>query len=118
MLVVASETNVRGLVFLPSFLSLSTASIASASQLDGNVAARVRPTRPLRWHTLTVWRDEAAMRPFVRAPEHAAAMRETARLTTLGRFARFEVQRSDEATWARALEALRQVPLVDYSAFR
>lgn len=118
MLVVASETNVRRLSLLPAFLSLAGASVEAARRLDGNRAARVRPTRPLRWHTLTVWRDEAAMRAFVRAPEHAAAMRETARLSTFGRFARFEVQRLDEATWARALEALRQVPLVDYSAFR
>jgi len=42
-------------------------------------------------------------------------MRETARLTS---FARFEVERLDQATWVRALEALRRRPLVDFSVRR
>lgn len=110
MIVAATQSQVRSVWHLVQFLLLAGASLLQAKRAPGNRGATVRPTALLRWHTKTVWSDEATMAAYVRATSHAAAMRQTGRLTDWGRFARFEVAGPKDATWERAFTALSAMP--------
>lgn len=77
--------------------------------MSGHLRTSIFPTRPLIWHTLTCWTDEASMRAFVRAPAHREAMAHTGELATESRFARFETDVApDKVRWRDAFRALRE----------
>jgi len=70
-----TRLRVRSWRFLPGFFVATLRSARQAGRADGNVSASLlREARRTFW-TLTVWRDEAAMRSFMMAAPHRGAMR-------------------------------------------
>lgn len=67
--------------------------------------------------TMTVWRDEAALNTFVRAPIHREAMREGISAVKSARFARFAWPASQvPPSWDEAKRRLSEVEPVTYGA--
>lgn len=67
--------------------------------------------------TMTVWRDEAALNAFVRAPVHREAMREGISAVKSARFARFAWPASQvPPSWDEAKRRLSEVEPVTYGA--
>jgi heme-degrading monooxygenase HmoA len=74
-LVSITRLRVRSLRFLPEFIWYSLRSARQASKSPGNFATRILKERHWAFWTTTSWTDEAAMKNFMLADPHRAAMR-------------------------------------------
>ena len=66
--------RVKRWVHTPLFWRHAIASMADAQAADGNLLAETRTISGVH-HTLSVWRDRAAMLAYLRSARHARAMR-------------------------------------------
>jgi quinol monooxygenase YgiN len=73
-LVSVTRLHLRSAWFLPAFFWHSNKAARQARLAPGNLLAAVRRDRHAGYWTLTVWADEAAMRAFMLAGAHRAAM--------------------------------------------
>jgi hypothetical protein len=74
MLVSVTRLQLRSVRFLLSFLRATRAIQRQMQSSDGFVAGTMNIEPLLAFWTMTVWRDEAAMRAFRNASTHLAAM--------------------------------------------
>jgi quinol monooxygenase YgiN len=73
-LVSVTRFRLRSLRFLPFFMLHAHRTIAQIRKAEGFVAGAVRRDSDLAFWTLTVWRDEAAMRAYGASGAHRKAM--------------------------------------------
>ena len=72
-LVSVTRFRLRSLRFLPFFLLHANRTIAQIRKADGFVAGAVQRDADLAFWTMTVWRDELAMRAFGASGAHRKA---------------------------------------------
>ena len=74
-----TRLRVRSWRYLPGFVIQSLRAVRQAKLADGSLAVSVLRDADCAFWTRTVWRDEAAMRSFMRSggasPHHGAAPR-------------------------------------------
>lgn len=70
-----TRLRVRSWRFLPSFAWLALPSARQAADAQGNVAAKLLADRRNTFWTATAWTSESAMKAFMLAGVHHAAMR-------------------------------------------
>jgi hypothetical protein len=68
-------------LYAPLFWWHAIPSMVQAKGADGNISADARTINGVK-HTLTVWRDQAAMRAYLVSGAHGAAMRQFHRMAT------------------------------------
>jgi hypothetical protein len=73
-LVSVTRFRLRSVRFLPFFILHANRTIAQIRKADGFVAGAVRREAGLAFWTLTVWRDEHAMRAYGASGAHRMAM--------------------------------------------
>lgn len=73
--------QVRRLWHIPSFWSHAMKSMVQARSAPGNISANARTINGVH-HTLSVWTDKDAMRAYLTAGPHLAAMRLFPRIAT------------------------------------
>ena len=73
--------RVRQVWHIPAFWSHAITSMAQARRAPGNISADARTINGVH-HTLSVWTDKAAMRAYLTAGPHLAAMRLFPRIAT------------------------------------
>lgn len=73
-LVSVTRLRLRKLRYLPGFAWFAVRSSMQARRAEGNLRTLTVKDRGLTFWTITVWRDQAAMRAFRNAGSHKAAM--------------------------------------------
>jgi len=69
-----TRLRVRTLRFMPSFFWRTRGAIRQASAADGFISGALLPDRRLTFWTMTLWRDEAAMRAYMTSGFHSRVM--------------------------------------------
>ena len=69
-----TRLRLRSVRFLPAFFFHTLRSQSQAKRADGVLSVKVGNAAQLAFWTLTVWRDEAAMRAFMVSGPHKTAM--------------------------------------------
>lgn len=69
-----TRLRLRSWRYLPAFVPKALRSGRQASAADGFLAGRVLADRGLAFWTLTLWRDDAAMRAYTSSGAHRATM--------------------------------------------
>lgn len=73
-LVSVTRLRLRKLRFLPGFAWLAVRSSVQAKRAEGNLQTLTIKDRGLTFWTITVWRDQEAMRAFRNSGDHKTAM--------------------------------------------
>lgn len=69
-----TRLRIRSLRFMPGFALHAMGSLRQCRQASGFVNGALLPDRKLTFWTMTLWRDQAAMRTYVAGGAHAKAM--------------------------------------------
>lgn len=69
-----TRLRLRSARYLPAFFFYAIRSQIQAKRADGSLSVQVLNDANLAFWTLTVWRDEAAMRAYMISGAHKAAM--------------------------------------------
>jgi len=69
-----TRLRIRSLRFMPRFVIHAVGSVRQTRQADGFVAGSLLRDRKRTFWTMTVWRDQAAMRAFMSSGAHLRAM--------------------------------------------
>ncbi|MEM7445882.1 MAG: hypothetical protein AAF414_21350, partial [Pseudomonadota bacterium] len=88
----------------PRFFWHAMRSMTQARKADGNISVATRSVDGVH-HTLTVWRDEAAMRAFLVAGAHRQAMKA---FPSIGTGSTYGYASDTVPNWDEALEIWRQ----------
>ena len=105
-IVSVTRLRLRSLRFFPGFLWYTRRSIRQAKRTPGNLGVRVRKTRGLAFWTLSIWRDNQAIRAFVPASPHKEAMQKLPHWCDEAAFADWEQDTADWPSWETASEKL------------
>ena len=105
-IVSVTRLHLRSLRFFPGFLWYTRRSIRQAKSTPGNLGVRVRKTRGLAFWTLSIWRDNQAIRAFVPASPHKEAMQKLPHWCDEAAFADWEQDTADWPSWETAAEKL------------
>jgi heme-degrading monooxygenase HmoA len=104
--------RVRNLRVLPAFLWHAWRVTRVARRSPGHVSHRLLGLPPLPFFfTVSVWESEAALAPFLAAPDHRAAMSHFEEFARVAKFARFRSERR-RVSWRRALAQLKHADAV------
>jgi len=95
--------QIRAFWHAPMFWWHAVRSMSQARNADGNISADARSINGVH-HTLSVWRDKAAMRAFLTSGAHAKAMKSFRSIAT-GKTLGFET--NDPPSWADVHEIWR-----------
>jgi len=106
-LVSVTRFRLRSIRFLPFFVLHANRSIAQIRKADGFVAGAVRRDDMAFW-TLTVWRDEHAMRAYGASGAHRTATPHLADWADEASVARWSQQGDDLPQWPEAVHRLRE----------
>lgn len=107
-LVSVTRFRLRSLRFLPFFLLHANRTIAQIRKAEGFVAGAVQRDADLAFWTMTVWRDERAMRAYGSSGAHRKAaprLAEWADEASVGHWRQTGVQLPD---WPEAVRRLRE----------
>lgn len=91
-----------------AFWGHAVASMGQAQAAEGCLSAQARTINGVQ-HTLSVWRDRAAMLAYVRSGAHRAAMRAFPKIA-VGEVISFEAERAPSWEEARAIWEARGEP--------
>jgi quinol monooxygenase YgiN len=99
-LVSVTRLRIRRWRYLPGFFYFTLLSLIQARRAAGNLGARLKRDANLVFWTVTLWRDEAAMRAF---RNHGAHLRAMPKLRTW----------CDEATFVHWVQDSAELPEMD-----
>lgn len=99
--------RLRKLVFAPSFFLHAQRTIVQIRKADGFVAGAVLRDAHFAFWTLTLWRDDAAMRLYATSGAHARAMPGLARWADEAHVAHWTQASADLPDWNDAARRLR-----------
>ena len=105
-IVSVTRLHLRSIRFLPAFFWHSNKSFRQAKKTAGNHGAKLRKTNGLAFWTLTLWRDNGAMRNFVAASAHKEAMQKLPHWCDEAAFAHWEQPSTEWPSWETAAEKL------------
>lgn len=69
-----TRLRVRSIRFLPAFFLHARRTSAQAQHADGFLAGGLKPDRRWTFWTMTLWRDQAAMRAYIASGDHLRVM--------------------------------------------
>lgn len=114
-LISITRLRLRSVRFLPMFLLYSFRSNQQAKHASGNLASTVRAQGNNVFWTMTVWKDEASMRSFMRSGAHRKAMPKLQQWCAEASVINWEAEDATLPTWAEAETAMithgRSIPL-------
>jgi hypothetical protein len=100
--------RLRSLHFLPFFLLRANRTVAQVRKADGFVAGAVQRDADLAFWTVTVWRDERAMRAYWASGAHRKAIPHLADWADEASVARWTQPGGDLPEWPEAVRRLRE----------
>ena len=106
---VASVTRlrIRHWAFLPPFALQTLRAARQAARAEGFLGGSILADRASAFWTLTMWRDEAAMRAFMHAGAHQRAMPNLVRWCDEAATTRWPLDTATLPSWAEAERELR-----------
>jgi hypothetical protein len=107
-LVSVTRFRLRSIRFLPIFGLHANRTIAQIRKADGFVAGAVQRDADLAFWTLTVWRDENAMRAYAASGAHREAMPRLANWADDASVGHWKQPGSDLPAWPEAVRRLRE----------
>jgi hypothetical protein len=107
-LVSVTRFRLRSIRFLPVFVLHTNRAIAQIRKSDGFIAGAVRRDAGLAFWTLTVWRDEQAMRAYGASFAHREARPHLAEWADEASVGHWEQQGSELPAWSKAVRGLRE----------
>ena len=108
-LVSVTRFRLRSLRFLPFFMLHANRTIAQIRRADGFLAGAVRRDADLAFWTLTVWRDERAMRAYGASGAHRKAAPRLAAWGDEASVGHWKQQGDSLPEWPEAVRRLREV---------
>ena len=106
-LVSVTRFRLRSLRFLPFFLLHANRTMAQIRKADGFVAGAVRREADLAFWTLTVWRDEPAMRAYGASGAHRKAAPHLAECADQASVVHWTQRGGELPDWPQAVRRLR-----------
>lgn len=100
--------RLRSLRFLPFFMFHANRTIAQIRKSDGFVAGAVRREGRLAYWTMTVWRDEPAMRAYAASGAHRKAIPHLAEWADEARIAHWPQPGGQPPEWPEVIRRLRE----------
>ncbi len=107
-LVSVTRFRLRAIRFLPFFVLHANRTIAQIRKADGFVAGAVRRDAELSFWTLTVWRDEHAMRAYGASGAHRKAVPHLADWADQASVGHWSQPGRNLPAWADAVRRLRE----------
>lgn len=107
-LVSVTRARIRRLWHMPSFAVAAFSSLQQARRAPGFIGGSVCPDRRLTFWTMTVWRDEAAMRAYMLSGPHRAAMPKFAGWCDEASVVHWEQAEAAAPTWTDAADRMRR----------
>jgi|GEM_PF-543401 len=107
-LVSVTRFRLRSIRFLPFFMLHANRTVAQIRRADGFVAGAVRRDADLAFWTLTVWRDEHAMRAYVSSGAHRKAIPHLADWADEASVGHWTQPGSELPKWPEAVRRLRE----------
>ena len=107
-LVSVTRFRLRTLRFLPFFILHTNRTIAQIRKSDGFMAGAVRRDADFAFWTLTVWRDEPAMRAYGASGAHRKAAPHLAEWADQASVAHWRQEGGDLPEWPEAVRRLRE----------
>jgi len=107
-LVSVTRFRLRSLRFLPFFLLHANRAIAQIRKADGFVAGAVQRDANLAFWTMSVWRDELAMRAYGSSGAHRKAMPHLAEWADEASVGHWRQMGLDLPEWPEAVRRLRE----------
>jgi heme-degrading monooxygenase HmoA len=125
-LVSVTRLRVRSLLYMPFFAWSAMRSSRQARAAEGSLSVRMLADAHRAFWTVTVWRDEAAMRRFMLAGAHGRAMRKLMEWCNEASVARWEQESPAAPGWQEAYERMQREgrrskvlhPSADHQAYR
>jgi hypothetical protein len=106
-LVSVTRFRLRSIRFAPFFVLHANRTIAQIRKADGFVAGAVQRDAALAFWTLTVWRDQHAMRAYGASGAHRKAVPHLAEWADEARVGHWTQPGSDLPEWPEAVRRLR-----------
>jgi hypothetical protein len=106
-LVSVTRFHLRSVRFMPLFMLHANRTIAQIRKADGFVAGTVQRAADQAFWTMTLWRDELAMRAFGASGAHRKAMPHLAEWADEASFAHWMQSGGDLPDWPEAVRRLR-----------
>jgi hypothetical protein len=106
-LVSVTRFRLRSVRFLPFFMVHANRTIAQVRKADGFLAGAVQRDADQAFWTMTVWRDELAMRAFGASGAHRSAMPHLAQWADEASVVHWTQSGGDLPDWAEAVRRLR-----------
>ena len=100
--------HLRSLRFMPFFMLHANRTIAQIRRAEGFLAGAVQRDADQAFWTMTLWRDERAMRAFGASGAHRAAMPHLAEWADEASVVHWTQSGDDLPDWAEAVRRLRQ----------
>jgi hypothetical protein len=107
-LVSVTRFRLRSLRFVPFFMLHANRTIAQIRKADGFVAGAVRREADLAFWTLTVWRDETAMRAYGACGAHRKAAPHLAEWADEASVVHWTQRGGELPDWPEAVRRLRE----------
>jgi hypothetical protein len=107
-LVSATCFRLRSIRFLPFFMLHANRTITQIRKADGFVAGAVQRDADLAFWTVTVWRDEHAMRAYAASGAHRKAMPHLAEWAGEASVGHWRQPGSDLPDWPEAVRRMRE----------
>lgn len=102
-----TRLRLRSIRFLPAFALLTRPTMAQAKRADGFLGGGLMPDRRWTFWTMTLWRDQAAMRAYIANGAHLSAMPKLLHWCDEASIVHWEQDDAIAPTWKVATDRMR-----------